>query len=93
MATCLVQRYVSGKMFTKFISVFPEIIVGKMLKNTLKKFLDPDADADNFQNAINPPCPKIHLWRNYHEGLLHLLGGGNHPTDGQCVLRWSIICV
>ena len=36
MATCLVQRYVSGKMFTKFISVFPEIIVGKMLKNTLK---------------------------------------------------------
>jgi len=53
----LVQSYICGKIFAKIRSVFPEIRA-KLWKNApscnveecFEKFLDPDLEADDFQN-------------------------------------------
>jgi len=60
-ADLLVQRYIGDKIFMKILSAFSrktsQIVekcpIARCVEESVKKFPDPDSEADDFQNLIS----------------------------------------
>jgi len=79
----------------KIRSVFPEMSQILLWKNVLSRhikksfknlFLNPDLEADGFQNLISSSLCKINLWQSFHEDPIRsqlLTGETNKQRDRQ----------